>query len=55
MLDLVIRNANLPDGRAGVDIAVENGLISEVAPGLEASAGREIDAEGRLVSPPFAQ
>ena len=53
MLDLIIRNANLPDGRAGLDIAVENGLISEVAPALAARAHREIDAGGRLVSPPF--
>jgi len=53
MLDLIIRNANLPDGRAGVDIAVENGLIADVAPALEARAHREIDAGGRLVSPPF--
>jgi cytosine deaminase len=53
MLDLIIRNANLPDGRTGVDIAVENGLISDVAPALDARAHREIDAVGRLVSPPF--
>jgi len=53
MLDLIIRNANLPDGRTGVDIGVENGLISEVAPALDARAHREIDAAGRLVSPPF--
>ena len=53
MLDLLIRNANLPDGRTGVDIAVDNGLIADVAPALEARAHREIDAGGRLVSPPF--
>ncbi len=53
MLDLIIRNANLPDGRTGVDIAVDNGLISDVAPALDVRADREIDAGGRLVSPPF--
>jgi len=53
MLDLIIRNANLPDGRTGVDIGVESGLISEVGPALDARAHREIDAAGRLVSPPF--
>lgn len=53
MLDLIIRNANLADGCTGVDIAVENGLISDVAPVLDARAHREIDAGGRLVSPPF--
>ena len=53
MLDLIILNANLPDGRTGMDIAVDNGLISTVVPALEARAQREIDAAGRLVSPPF--
>jgi cytosine deaminase len=53
MIDLVIRNANLPDGRKGVDIAVENGRIVEVGPRLEAQANRQIDATDRLVTPPF--
>ena len=53
MIDLVIRDANLPDGRTGVDIAVDNGRIVEVGQQLEVQAAREIDATGRLVSPPF--
>ena len=53
MHELVIRNANLPDGRTGVDIAVENGRIAEVGPKLELKADREIDATDRLVTPPF--
>jgi cytosine deaminase len=53
MLDLLIRNANLPDGRKGVDIAVANGCIVEVGPNLDAKAQREIDATDRLASPPF--
>ena len=53
MLDLLIRNANLPDGRKGMDIAVENGRIAEVGPKLDARAKQEIDATGRLATPPF--
>jgi len=53
MLDLIIRNANLPDGRTEMDIAVANGLIADIAPGLDATARREIDAGGRLVTAPF--
>jgi cytosine deaminase len=53
MLDLIIRNANLPDGRAGIDIAMTNGVIVEVAAKIDAKATREIDATGRLASPPF--
>lgn len=53
MLDLVIRNANLPDGRKGLDIAVQDGRIVAVMPTVDAEATREIDATGRLVTPPF--
>ncbi|SDB23058.1 amidohydrolase family protein [Bauldia litoralis] len=52
-LDLIIRNAALPDGRAGVDIACEGGRITAIEKGITAEAARVIDAGGRLVSPPF--
>ncbi len=52
-MDLVIRNATLPDGRRGIDLAIEHGRIADVAPALQAKGVREIDAAGRLVSPPF--
>ena len=38
MLDLLIRNANLPDGQKGIDIAVENGSIVKVGPKLDVQA-----------------
>ncbi len=53
MFDLVIRNANLPGGRSGVDIGVVAGKIAALGRKLEGEAGHEIDATGRLVSPPF--
>src|SRR5262245_12032014 len=53
MLDLIIRGANLPDGRQGVDIGIEGGKIASVEPALKATAGQAIDAKGRLVTPPF--
>ena len=53
MVDLVVRSANLPQGGAPVDIAVKHGRICDVAPGIEAPDAREIDAAGRLVTPPF--
>jgi cytosine deaminase len=53
MLDLLIRNANLPDGKKGIDIAIENGSIVQVGPKLDARATREIDASDRLATPPF--
>ena len=52
-MDLILRNATLPDGRKGVDIAIDAGRIAEVAPGIAARGLEEIDAAGRLVTPPF--
>jgi len=52
-MDLIFRRANLPDGRAGMDVGIEKGRIVAVESNLQAEAVREIDAEGRLLSPPF--
>ena len=30
MFDFLVKNASLPDGRAGIDIACKNGLITNV-------------------------
>ncbi|AAK65940.1 amidohydrolase family protein [Sinorhizobium meliloti] len=53
MFDLIIRNANLPDGRQGFDIGLAGGKIAAIEKSITASPGEEIDAAGRLVSPPF--
>ncbi|MBY3046955.1 amidohydrolase family protein [Rhizobium leguminosarum] len=53
MFDLIVRNANLPDGRKSIDIGIQGGKIAAVEPNLQAQAGEHIDATGRLVSPPF--
>ncbi|MEP4769995.1 MAG: amidohydrolase family protein [Roseibium sp.] len=52
-IDLLVKNANLPDGRTGVDIACEDGRIVAVEAGVSADAAKVIDADGKLVSPPF--
>jgi cytosine deaminase len=52
-MDLILRHATLPDGRRDIDIAVEAGRITEVAPRIAAQGREEIDAGGRLVTPPF--
>src|SRR5512134_2107800 len=53
MLDLIIRGANLPDGRRNIDIGIKGGRIAAVEPRVDAKGAREIDAAGRLVTPPF--
>ncbi|MFF0951566.1 amidohydrolase family protein [Rhizobium leguminosarum] len=53
MFDLIVRNANLPDGRKGIDIGIQGGKIVAIESNLQAQAQEEIDASGRLVSPPF--
>jgi len=56
VFDLIVRNARLPDGRAGIDVAVAGARIAAVEPHdvlAGAQAGQEIDAAGLLLSPPF--
>jgi cytosine deaminase len=56
MFDLLIRHATLPDGRTDIDVAVRGDRIAAVEPHptlAGAAAGREIDAAGLLLSPPF--
>ncbi|MCB8747333.1 amidohydrolase family protein [Rhodoferax sp. U2-2l] len=53
MLDLLIHNATLPDGRTAMSVAVQNGTIVEVSAGLQAPAHQALDAQGQLLSPPF--
>lgn len=53
MFDLLIRNCNLPDGRAGLDVGVVSGRIHAVEPAIAAESARLLDAGGRLLSPPF--
>ncbi|MCB1377379.1 MAG: amidohydrolase family protein [Alphaproteobacteria bacterium] len=52
-IDLLLRNATLPDGRSGLDIACQAGRIVEVAPQIAGEAAEVIDAQGYLVTPPF--
>jgi len=53
MIDLIIRGANLSDGRKNCDIAIVNGLIDNISPAIDAAAQEEIQARGRLATPPF--
>ena len=52
-LDLIVRNARLPGHTDLTDIAVQDGMFAQIAPQIAESAAREIDAGGRLVSPPL--
>ncbi|MBC7499269.1 MAG: amidohydrolase family protein, partial [Herminiimonas sp.] len=53
MLDLILRNCTLTDGRTGIDIGIAQGRIAAVQPALAAEAGATIDADNHLVSAPF--
>ena len=44
MLDLILRNARLPDGGDPVDVAVKDGRIAELRPEIDGqAAGRRAD------------
>ncbi len=57
MLDLVIKNAMLPEGKDTVDIAVQGDRIVEIAPqisdGIEQGKTEIVDAARHLVTAPF--
>jgi cytosine deaminase len=52
-MDFLLRNATLPDGKTGVDLAIDGGKIVAVGPRLAATGREELDAAGRLVTPPL--
>jgi cytosine/creatinine deaminase len=52
MTDIILRHCRLRDQ---VDIAIENGRISRIAPKIEATTAQEIDCTGKLVTPPFVE
>ena len=53
MIDLLIRQVNLPCGRRNVDIAIHEGRILEVGPNIKAEAHQVLSHPGCLVTPPF--
>lgn len=53
MFDLIVKNANLPNGEHGFDIGCKGNIITAIEKNISAEAGQVIEASGRLVSPPF--
>lgn len=57
MLDILIKNGTILDGsgtlRYRADIAIKNGIILSIAPGITETAKEVINAEGLFVSPGF--
>jgi len=51
--DLLIRQARRPGAPEPTDIGIRDGLIVAVAPRIDGHATAEIDAAGRLLTPPF--
>lgn len=52
-MDLIVRRARRRGAAALCDIGVQDGRIAAVEPSLGGRAAREIDAAGRLVTPPL--
>lgn len=53
MLDLLIANCTLADGRKQIDIGIRDGRIVALEANLQADAGQTMDAAGQLVTAPF--
>jgi cytosine deaminase len=52
-VDLLVRNARLEERDGVVDLAAEGGRWTRIGPDLDVDGRRELDAEGRLASPPL--
>ncbi len=50
-MDILIRQARIEDDGPLVDVAIKNGLIAEIAPGIETEAHEVIEADGRVLIP----
>ncbi|MGP6088932.1 cytosine deaminase [Antarctobacter jejuensis] len=51
-MDLLVRGGILPDGTQA-DVAITDGRITAVEPGITAEAREVIEAQGKLIAPPF--
>ena len=52
-MDLILRQARLPDGQGPLDIGIAGDKIAAISPKISAEARAELDVSGRLVAPPF--
>ncbi|MGM0881568.1 MAG: amidohydrolase family protein [Bacillota bacterium] len=53
--DLIVRNVLLTGDGASVDIGIRDGLIAGIGQLTEAAAAETLDADGRLLVPPFVE
>lgn len=54
-MDLIIRQARLTQHPSPVDIAIKDGKFAKIEPNITEQAKQEINAAGKLVSPPFVE
>jgi len=54
-MDLIIRNAKLSNQKNLSDIAIKDGLFHEISKTINHKAKNEIDAQGKIVCPPFVE
>lgn len=54
-MDLIFRNVRIDDAQALTDVAVHNGKIVEIAPGIAHTAAQEIQGNGNVLIPGFVE
>jgi cytosine deaminase len=52
-MDLILRNARVRGHAKPIDIGIQNGIITRIAPKIASRPRQVIDCAGKLVSPPF--
>ena len=55
MVDLLLKNATLSDGRKGYNLAIEKGTIIKIRQNITDNASKTIDLQGQLVIPGFVE
>ncbi len=54
-MDLLIKNARIADDQDVTDVAIDGGVITQLAANISDAADRVIDAEGRVLIPGFVE
>ena len=54
-MDLIFRNVRIADGKPLTDVAVHNGKVAIISPGITVRARQEVQGNGNVLMPAFVE
>ena len=54
-MDLIFRNVRIADGKPLTDVAVHNGEVAIISPGITVRARQEVQGNGNVLMPAFVE